>query len=92
VSDQLAPYVVELAPAAERALRKLDKPIARRLAAAMAALGHDPRPAASTPLVGHPGALRLRIGDYRVVYRIEDERLVVLVLDLGHRREVYRSW
>ena len=93
MSDQPpAQYVVELAPAAERVLRKLDKPIARRLAAAMAALRHDPRPPASTPLVGHPGALRLRVGDYRVVYRVEDSRLLVLVLDLGHRREVYRNW
>jgi mRNA interferase RelE/StbE len=35
---------------------------------------------------------RLRVGDYRVVYRVEDKRLLVLVLDLGHRRDIYRNW
>lgn len=84
MSDLPAQYAVELGPGVERALRKLDKPVARRLAAAMAALGHDPRPPTSTPLIGHPGALRRRVGDYRV----EDHRLVVLVLDIGHRRDL----
>jgi mRNA interferase RelE/StbE len=90
--DDPAPYVVELTPAAERTLRKLDKPIARALAAEMAQLAYEPRPAGVKALKGHRGALRLRVGDYRVVYRVEDKRLVVLVLDLGHRREIYRDW
>lgn len=92
MTDQPARYTVELAPAAERTLRKLDRPVYRRLAAALAALGHDPRPPGSTPLVGHPGALRHRVGDYRIVYRIQDQHLIVLVLDVGHRREIYRNW
>ncbi len=58
----------------------------------MAALGTDPHPAGATALVGHPGALRVRVGDYRVVYRVENDRLIVLVLDIGHRREIHRSW
>jgi mRNA interferase RelE/StbE len=91
VSDQPTYHTVELSPAAERVLRKLDKPTARRLAIAIAALGRQPRPAASTPQVGHPGVLRRRVGDYRIVFRIEDNRLVVLVLDIGHRRDIYRD-
>jgi mRNA interferase RelE/StbE len=90
--DDLHRYEVELTPAAERTLRKLDKPIARRLVVAMYNLALDPRPAGAKALAGHPGALRLRVGDYRVVYRVEDKRLLVLVLDLGHRREIYRAW
>ena len=50
-----------------------------------------PRPPASKPLVGHPGYLRVRVGDYRIVYRLEEDKLVVLVLTMGHRREVYRD-
>lgn len=85
-------YHVELSPAAERTLRKLDKPTARRLVVAISALGRQPRPPASTPLVGHPGVLRRRVGDYRIVYRVQDDRLIVLVLDIGHRRDIYRDW
>lgn len=85
-------YHVELSPAAERALRKLDKPTARRLVIAIAALGRQPRPSASTPLVGHPGVPHRRVGDYRIVYRLQDDRLIVLVLDIGHRRDIYRDW
>jgi mRNA interferase RelE/StbE len=92
VSDQPDTYTIELTPAAERALRKLDKPAARRVAMAIAALGRQPRPAASTPLVGCPGVLRRRVGDYRIVYRVEGDRLLVLVLDIGHRRDIYRDW
>ena len=84
-------YQVEMSPAAEHALRKLDKPTARRLVIAIAALGRQPRPPASTPLVGHPGVLRRRVGDYRIVYRVRDDHLIVLVLDIGHRRDIYRD-
>jgi len=84
-------YDIELTPAAERTLRKLDKPIPRRLVAEIGHLAYDPRPSGVKALAGHPGALRLRVGDYRVVYRVEDKRLLVLVLDLGHRREIYRA-
>jgi mRNA interferase RelE/StbE len=91
VSDSPS-YHVELSPATERALRKLDKSTTRRLVIAIAALGRQPRPPASTPLVGYPGVLRRRVGDYRIVYRVQDDRLIVLVLDIGHRRDIYRDW
>lgn len=93
MTDQpAARYAVELSPAAERTLRKLDKPAARRLVKAIAELSRQPRPPASTPLVGHPGVLRRRVGDHRIVYRVHDDRLIVLVLDIGHRRDIYRTW
>ena len=82
-------YSVEFRPAALRALRKLDPDKSERIRKALVLLSHDPRPPASVPMKGRDG-YRLRIGDYRVIYAIEDDRLVVLVIALGHRRDVYR--
>jgi mRNA interferase RelE/StbE len=85
-------YTVELRPRARKALHKLDKPVARRLTAALLALSTDPRPAGVKTLTGtSEPLLRLRVGDYQIVYLIEDDQLVVLVLALGHRREIYRD-
>lgn len=53
-------------------------------------LAQNPRPPAAKLLVGSDGAWRVRIGDYRVIYDIEEEQLVILVLALGDRREVCR--
>jgi mRNA interferase RelE/StbE len=83
------PYRIELRPAAARQLRKLDPQTARRIQGVIALLADDPRPPASRPLTGRP-AWRVRVGDYRVIYTIEDDRLVVVVVALGHRRDVYR--
>jgi mRNA interferase RelE/StbE len=85
-------YVVELAAAAAKALAKLDKQSRLRIAGAIELLSVDPRPPAAKQLRGgSDGRWRLRVGDYRVVYAIEDDRLVVLVLRVAHRREVYRG-
>jgi mRNA interferase RelE/StbE len=77
-----------LRPAVVRALRKLDPPVARRLQAAIALLAEDPRPPASRPLRGR-SAWRVRVGDYRVIYTIEDDVLLIVVVTLGHRRDTY---
>lgn len=81
-------YRIELRPAAVRALKKLDPPIARRIRGAIALLAEDPRPPASRPLRGRPG-LRVRAGDYRIIYTVEDDVLLVVVVTLGHRGDVY---
>jgi mRNA interferase RelE/StbE len=81
-------YKIELRPAAARALRKLDPQIARRVQAAIALLAEDPRPPASRPLRGRP-AWRVRVGDYRIIYTIEDDLLLIVVVTLGHRRDIY---
>ncbi len=81
-------YRIELRPAAVRALRKLDPPVRRRVQGAIALLAQDPRPPAGRALKGRPG-LRVRVGDYRVIYTIHDEVLLVVVVTLGHRRDVY---
>ena len=83
-------YRIELRPAAARALRKLDPAIRPRIQGAIGLLADDPRPPASRPLRGRPG-YRVRVGDYRIIYTIADDVLliVVVVVALGHRSEVY---
>jgi mRNA interferase RelE/StbE len=81
-------YRIELRPAAARALRKLDPVVRPRIQGAIALLADDPRPPASRPLRGRPG-YRVRVGDYRIIYTIADDVLLIVVVALGHRREVY---
>ena len=84
-------YRVTLAPAAARQLRKLDPPARRHIQATLELLADNPRPPAATQLVGGSGEWRVRTGNYRVAYEIEDDVLLVLVLAVGHRRDVYRT-
>jgi mRNA interferase RelE/StbE len=83
-------YRVEVAPAARRELRKFDPQIRRRVQAAIELLAETPRPPAAKQLVNSGGAWRVRTGDYRIVYEIHDDRILVLVLRIGHRRDIYR--
>lgn len=82
-------YAVQVDRGAAKLLQKLDRPVQARLVAAIAALGVDPRPNGVKALTAHPGLLRIRVGNYRVVYTINDDVLLVLVVYLGHRRDVY---
>ena len=84
-------YRIEVAPAAARRLRKLDQTARRRIQAAVELLAIDPRPPGAKKLAGGNGEWRVRTGNYRVVYEINDQVLRVLVIALGHRREVYRD-
>ncbi|WP_250281127.1 MULTISPECIES: type II toxin-antitoxin system RelE family toxin [unclassified Frankia] len=83
-------YTVTIAPAAFRRLRKLDPVARRRVQAVIDLLADDPRPPAARQLVGGGGEWRVRTGDYRVVYDIQDKELIILVVAVGHRRDVYR--
>ncbi len=84
-------YTVVLTAAAARQLRKFGPQVRRRLQAAIELLAGDPRPPAATRLVGGDGEWRVRTGNYRIVYEIEDDQLLVLILTVGHRREIYRG-
>lgn len=84
-------YSVSIAPAAERQLHKFDPQVRRRVHAAIELLTVDPRPPKAIQLVGGGGEWRVRTGDYRIIYEIHDDHLVVLVLRVGHRREIYES-
>lgn len=82
-------YRIDFAPAAARQLRKHGPQARRRIQAALELLADEPRPAGAKKLVGGEGEWRIRTGDYRIVYEIHDEVLVVLVLAVGHRRDIY---
>jgi len=84
-------YRIEITPAAARRLRKFDPQVRRRVQAAIELLAENPRPPAATRLVGGNGEWRVRTGDHRIVYEIIDRRLVVLVITVGHRKDVYRG-
>jgi len=84
-------YQVELLPSAHRALKKLPRPIQIQIAAELRELAENPRPAGVVKLVGAENLWRIRVGSFRVVYEILDDRLVVLVLRVAHRKDVYRG-
>ena len=84
-------YVVDLSKKAQKQLNALPTLAKERLIAEINALSTNPRPAGVKALKGMKGLLRLRVGDYRVIYQIEDDCLLVLVVEIGHRREVYRK-
>ncbi|GAB3698744.1 type II toxin-antitoxin system RelE family toxin [Mariniluteicoccus flavus] len=83
-------YRIEIAPAAARQLRKLDTGARRRVQAAIELLQDEPRPKGAKKLVGGVGEWRVRTGDHRIVYEIHDGVLLVLVIAVGHRRDIYR--
>lgn len=84
-------YRVQLRPAAERCLRKIrDQALVARLVAALRLLANNPRPPGCEKLAGVEDLYRVRAGNYRIIYQVRDDVLLVLVVKIGHRREVYR--
>ncbi len=83
-------YSIEIAPAARRQLRRMTPDAQRQLQREIDALELDPRPSGVVKLSGPDNLYRVRTGDYRIIYRIEDAVLQVLVIKIGHRREVYK--
>ncbi len=82
-------YELRFRPAALRQLRKLDSQIARRIKSTTETLRTEPRPPGVKALTGQRGWLRIRVGDYRIVYEVRDSKLVVLVIQIGHRSQIY---
>ncbi len=84
-------YEVLLEHAAERDLKRLSAEDYHRIIPHLKALAHDPRPSDCRKLSGSRGDWRIRVGDYRAVYEIDDKARVVRIMRVRHRREVYRS-
>lgn len=84
-------WTIEFEKAAEKALKKLDQQTARRIAGYLYEVGQleNPRSRGKGLTASKSGFWRYRVGDYRVVCKIEDGRLLILVLELGHRSTVY---
>lgn len=82
-------HSIGFAPAAFRQLKKLDRAVQVRVFAQINRLADDPRPPGCLKLAGRDNVYRLRVGDFRVLYNVVDAKLIVLVLKVGHRRDVY---
>jgi mRNA interferase RelE/StbE len=82
-------YAVVLARSARKELEALDPPIVSRLVVRIEVLSKDPRPTGSRKLRGSGKLWRVRVGDYRIIYGIDDRRRVVDVVRIRHRREAY---
>lgn len=82
--------VSEPRPASPGVSKTLGAEIRARIRGAVLKLAADPRPPGARALKDRPGYLRVRIGDYRIIYTIEDDVLTVIVVRVGHRRDVYR--
>ncbi len=84
-------YRLEVRPAVERWFGKLrDARLKKRLTEAMARLAENPRPAGALKLQGADNRYRLRVGDYRIIYEIHDRMLLVLIVDVADRKDIYR--
>jgi mRNA interferase RelE/StbE len=83
-------YAILIEKSAQKALAKLPQPIQDRIIQAIWSLAEIPRPSDVKKLTGRD-AWRIRIGDYRVIYEIHDKELRILVLMIGHRKDVYRQ-
>jgi mRNA interferase RelE/StbE len=83
-------YQVDLSKRAKRQLSKLDPDTQASIGAAIDDLAVDPRPSGVKKLKGEETVYRIRVRDYRILYEIQDDELLILVIKIGHRREVYR--
>ena len=83
-------YSILLAPPAERQLKSLAEPIQKRIARRLRGLRENPRPHGIKKLAGEEHLYRIRECDYRIVYTIRDKELIVLIVKIGARKEVYR--
>lgn len=83
-------YRIEVKPSAADALAKIPQPHRRRIARKIDQLADNPRPRGAIHLEGPSSLYRLRVGDYRIIYQIQDAALVVLVVRIGQRGDVYR--
>lgn len=84
-------YDVQVHPAARKQLDSLPRKMQQRILEKINQLTVNPRPVGVVKLAGEDAVWRVRIGDYRVLYEIYDDKLVVLVIRIGHRKDVYRD-
>lgn len=85
----MASYKIDVTRTARKAIESLPKPYVKAVTEAIRALSEDPRPNGCTKLSGQPG-YRIRVGVYRIIYEIKDDVLIVVVIGVGHRKDVYR--
>jgi mRNA interferase RelE/StbE len=84
-------YDLQISKTAKKVLQKLPRDLLARLSKAIDALSSDPRPAGCKKLTGQDDLYRVRVGDWRIIYLVEDERLIVLVVEVAPRGGAYRN-
>ena len=84
-------YQVLIKGSARKELAALSLPLQKRIDTRIRALSENPRPSGIKKLAGDENLYRLRVSDYRIIYQIQDKALLVLVIKIRHRREVYRK-
>lgn len=84
-------YTLVINRSASKEIRNLSASARQRVLAAIEALAYDPRPRGCKKLRGTENDYRVRIGNYRVIYQIQDQVVTVIVLKVGHRRDIYES-
>ena len=84
-------YQIVLGRPAAKSFEGLTEQLQRRIGTEIDGLRTEPRPPGCEKLAGRKDQYRIRVGDYRIIYMIEDDQLVILVLQIAHRRDVYRK-
>ena len=84
-------YAIEFLPSAAKELTALPRDVQRRISKKIDSLRENPRPPGVKLLEAKQRLFRLRVGDYRVLYTIEGRRLLIVVIKVGHRKEIYRD-
>jgi len=83
-------YSITIKKSAQKSLEKISQPHQRNIIQSIRGLSDQPRPNACKKLSGRD-AWRIRVGNYRIIYEISDFELIVLIVDVGHRREIYKT-
>lgn len=83
-------YKIEISSTAEKSLKKIPKKDLAKIIESIQILSINPFPEGCRKLAGEERAYRIRQGDYRIIYEVEDKKLIILVLKIGHRRDIYR--
>jgi len=86
----MARYSIEISRTAEKQLKKLPRRDQEGVVRGVLGLADTPFPRGSRKLSGYEDVFRIRVGRYRILYSVSDERLIVIVLKIGHRKDVYR--
>jgi mRNA interferase RelE/StbE len=86
----MAKYKILVSKTAEKSLKKVPKRDIAKIVSAIQSLALNPHPQGCRKLCGEEGVFRIRVGTYRIIYEVSGSKLIVLVLKLGHRKDVYR--
>ena len=86
----MAKYKIEISSTAEKSLKKIPQKDISKIIEAIQQLAISPFPSGSRKLRGEEGIFRIRQGNYRIIYEVVDKKLIILILKIGHRKEVYK--